>query len=1345
MGEGSRTLRIAPVMTGGTSLAVWMGGATVELYRVVKARDTTSGRSTDESPLDDAGLGIYRRLLELTDTDVEVDVLTGTSAGGLNAALLAVAVHNDTPIEEFLEIRRTWQDTGDLGRLLRSPREADPPSMLRGDVFRDEVQRVFDRLAASGRRSTERPRATSSGTTSEPGAAGGPRSGPVGRDGVDLVVTVTTVEPVDVLRFDSTGTAVHELAHAQQLRFAGDQFDRTGWSHRLAIAARTSAGIPGVFEPSFLGIGEDPDFSDHATFRQSRWAVDGGVVVNLPLTEALDRIYERSADEEVRRIALFITPTPRGEPLEAETDRSQIPTIREAVTTIVSAPRAEGISTDIDRIEDNNRRVRSQSELRAVLGTLAGGGDLSAERFEQYRTGRARRSLQRLIDRWIGFDPERRGEENRDELVSELLPVRRDLQPRSPEVLESTGFAETNSGGSVTDASTSASSASDGADTDASDPDGSGGHGAVPDGVQGVWPWGIQPVEHMVASAIGLLSRTVDVIDRSDDAVRGPRERILTAKSHLHRVRQRIAAIRSIERRYWGERIAEPRADLAADTLRSWYETWPFRDDAEVTAARDDLDCLTEPDPDPDSGSAGGPVSDSAGVLVADSRAGGVPPAEPQRGDPIRVAQVDAPEARAFVFAELRRAFDEVGRIVDDVRPDLDAALRRAGVDPGFDPDRRGEDGGEADSEPRAGGLAGGERGVRTAGRAGPDGDRRRFRALQIRDELQALTASGVGEGASNEISKRLLRMHFQQVLLLGEVIEREQHVDLVVLSSDAYNGLDGIRRGSEKLAGPEMARLGAFLKPSWRANDWLWGRLDAVHRLVLLLLEPDELRRCDPGGDRLRRFVGEVADGLPAEIRPNLDMIHAEITALHRGAELHGLPRTAEFLAGVIQRSIVCEELPRVAYAVADSERRGGALADGGLFVQTVAELQRATTSSTAAASNEVAVGSGGIVTPGRTPRRFRDRPTRLPLTETPIDVHTVNDRALKRAFSLMRISDERVSDELGHGMAAETVSTAASVAINGLTGSKSGLPALPLLAPVRGALQGVAAVARRLVRTDPASRVIGTFILAAAATIVALSLSVSAVPKGFTSIAVITLAVVFAWSLLREGRRPLVILYLLGGLIIGTTLLGPDLAKMVYDQPLAERSFDVGSDIVIEVTEPGEIERSGSVLTGSEPVAKGTELAITGAEVTIRSIAVQDEVAGWKQWMFLHRPSAFVAMVGVYALWRLARNLWRRQVANAIGSVVLYVFSVASPWIAEPVLTGAPGSNAVKEWLITTATHARSIRFLVILGVLGFGAWLLTYGSRTALGRWLRHRRDVRRLVQAEARERRHEAAEA
>jgi hypothetical protein len=45
------------------------------------------------------------------------------------------------------------------------------------------------------------------------------------------------------------------------------------------------------------------------------------------------------------------------------------------------------------------------------------------------------------------------------------------------------------------------------------------------------------------------------------------------------------------------------------------------------------------------------------------------------------------------------------------------------------------------------------------------------------------------------------------------------------------------------KLAGNELANFAAFLRPGWRANDWMWGRLDAVPTLVDLLLTPGAVR----------------------------------------------------------------------------------------------------------------------------------------------------------------------------------------------------------------------------------------------------------------------------------------------------------------------------------------------------------------------------------------------------------------------------------------------------------------------------------------------------------------------
>ncbi|HEX2046646.1 MAG TPA: patatin-like protein [Acidimicrobiales bacterium] len=56
------------------------------------------------------------------------------------------------------------------------------------------------------------------------------------------------------------------------------------------------------------------------------------------------------------------------------------------------------------------------------------------------------------------------------------------------------------------------------------------------------------------------------------------------------------------------------------------------------------------------------------------------------------------------------------------------------------------------------------------------------------------------------------------------------------------------------KLAGNELANFSAFLLAHWRANDWLWGRLDAVPTMIEMLVRPSHLR------ERLARCADDEA-----------------------------------------------------------------------------------------------------------------------------------------------------------------------------------------------------------------------------------------------------------------------------------------------------------------------------------------------------------------------------------------------------------------------------------------------------------------------------------------------------
>ncbi|WP_406453245.1 patatin-like phospholipase family protein [Streptomyces sp. NBC_01622] len=79
---------------------------------------------------DDKVRDLYVRLLDLLDVTVGVDMLSGTSAGGINGALLGLARANSLDLGD---LREFWLKSGDFDTLLRDLKETRPPSMLQGD------------------------------------------------------------------------------------------------------------------------------------------------------------------------------------------------------------------------------------------------------------------------------------------------------------------------------------------------------------------------------------------------------------------------------------------------------------------------------------------------------------------------------------------------------------------------------------------------------------------------------------------------------------------------------------------------------------------------------------------------------------------------------------------------------------------------------------------------------------------------------------------------------------------------------------------------------------------------------------------------------------------------------------------------------------------------------------------------------------------------------------------------------------------------------------------------------------------------------------------------------------
>ena len=112
----SREVRLGLVLYGGVSLAIYMHGVCREFFRAVK------------------GQGLYKLIKVLTDSDIVVDVVSGTSAGGINGIMLAYALTNGRDFKAAAEL---WRRDGDFGRMLRSPGQDTPPpqSLLNSEGY----------------------------------------------------------------------------------------------------------------------------------------------------------------------------------------------------------------------------------------------------------------------------------------------------------------------------------------------------------------------------------------------------------------------------------------------------------------------------------------------------------------------------------------------------------------------------------------------------------------------------------------------------------------------------------------------------------------------------------------------------------------------------------------------------------------------------------------------------------------------------------------------------------------------------------------------------------------------------------------------------------------------------------------------------------------------------------------------------------------------------------------------------------------------------------------------------------------------------------------------------------
>ncbi|BDZ63784.1 patatin-like phospholipase family protein [Agromyces mangrovi Wang et al. 2018] len=323
-----RTLRVSLAMRGGVSLAVWIGGAVAELdlFRRIRVFERDGSPVAylltpgDEPPtpavLERAA--VYAELLWLTGYDqVEFDLLAGTSAGGLNAVVYAVAQRAGASLDA---LRGMWSGVGGLWGLLQLPGHAEIRALMRGeDLFRREVHLGLRDIYGC------RPSHPDLVATQ-----------------VDIDLSATAIDAREELEPDSSEGRAHfrfrsGVEPGRTNRIPGrhdpgaDRDDDDLSLERLALAARATSSLPGGFEPAEVaspvadGATRSADRNDlHHAFSGHRdpvdldglprdvpyRIVDGAVFDNVPIERAMRAARARASDRNADRVLLFLDPDP---------------------------------------------------------------------------------------------------------------------------------------------------------------------------------------------------------------------------------------------------------------------------------------------------------------------------------------------------------------------------------------------------------------------------------------------------------------------------------------------------------------------------------------------------------------------------------------------------------------------------------------------------------------------------------------------------------------------------------------------------------------------------------------------------------------------------------------------------------------------------------------------------------------------------------------------------------------------------------------------------------------------------------------------------------------------------
>jgi predicted acylesterase/phospholipase RssA len=400
-----RELRLGVVCYGGLSLAVYMFGTTRELHNLLRASRAleldagelpqTRGegflgehgrRLAKDSP---SAVPYYELLRKKWSRDgvrtrVVIDIISGTSAGGINGVILAKAIATGAPIDGLREL---WFDHADIRRLAGHRwwlawavgRVLVKKPALLGDNWLRQIYGAFQKMDSQ---------------------AGDNLLPPDPHAPLRLLVTSTDLfGSRRVVEIGDPATSP-DIYHNHVFRFVHPADEGLGFSGNmanaaLAFAARSSASFPVVFPPTTIdrmlaalpadpehpldakrlarelyghqladrgrctsGTGEELPEACQEELARELYLVDGGALDNKPLGIAFRLAGRTTPSVPAQRVFLYLQPDPEPLPKPGPNSHGDGPNSWQTGLAVLFKVRgAEPIGGDFLELAQHNARV----------------------------------------------------------------------------------------------------------------------------------------------------------------------------------------------------------------------------------------------------------------------------------------------------------------------------------------------------------------------------------------------------------------------------------------------------------------------------------------------------------------------------------------------------------------------------------------------------------------------------------------------------------------------------------------------------------------------------------------------------------------------------------------------------------------------------------------------------------------------------------------------------------------------------------------------------------------------------------------------------------------------------